>query len=248
MLFYDKPQVFNRQVHGKLRYTPPKDYGFARTATAVPVMAVEFPAACRQYPIVFSPGGNDQLIAIAILSLDKSGNSFIDEKGRWTARYIPAFIRRYPFVLADIPNKADDFAVAFDSTSPCFDSEQGQPLFDDKGEPTDVMKAQVQFLQRFHAENKRTNDLLKTLRDEKLLRPINVDIVRGADKAKFGIRNALVVDEQALQKISAEKAGQFLASGLLAVAYAQLISLRNFDAVANRTGHPTDDIVPWWAK
>lgn len=248
LMIYDKPQVFNRQKHGKLRYTPPKDYSFAKNAVAVPLMAVEFPVACRNYPIVFSGGAKDQLVALAILSLDKSGNSFVDDKGRWTARYIPAFIRRYPFVLADIPNKKDDFAVAFDSTSTCFSTDKGEALFNDKGEATDVLKGQVQFLQRFHAENKRTGDLLKTLRDEKLLRPINVDVVRGKDQAKFGVRNALVVDEQALQKLAADKAQQFLSTGLLAAAYAQLISLRNFEAIANRTGNPSEELVPWWAK
>lgn len=248
LLFYNRPEALNREAHAKLKFTPPKDYSFARQALAVPVMAVEFPFACRQYPIVFTPDPSGSLMAVAILSLAEGGNPFVNDEGQWTASYIPAFIRRYPFVLANIPDKADDFAVAFDAESGCFADDKGEPLFDDKGEPSTFLQAQLQFLQRFHLENQRTQQFMKTLLDESLLRPINIDIVRAGDQAKFGVRNALTVDEQALQKLPADKAGNLLANGFLAAIYAHLISLQNFGAVANRTGNPSSDMIPWWAK
>ena len=247
LLFYQRPEALNRETHSKLRYTPPKDYSFAKKAMAVPLMAAEFPLACRQFPIVFTQDGAGGHTAVAVLSLADKGNPFIDDKGNWTGKYIPAFVRRYPFVLANVPDKKDDFAVAFDADSGCFDKEQGEPIFNDKGEPTKVLENQVQFLRRFHAENTRTQDIIKTLRDEELLKPINVDITRAGDQQKFGMRNALVVDEPKLQKLDAEKAAKFLSSGILAIAFAHLISLQNFDVVANRTAGGGGDI-PWWAK
>jgi hypothetical protein len=37
---------------------------------------------------------------IAILGLKTDQNSYLDSEGRWKARYLPAFVRRYPFVFS----------------------------------------------------------------------------------------------------------------------------------------------------
>jgi len=248
LLFYQRPARLNRVAHAKLRFTPLTNFEFARKVTAVPLMAAEFPVACRQYPIIFVQTPDGAVIAQAVLSLTEGINSFIDDKGQWTATYVPAFIRRYPFVLAEIPGKPDDFDVAFDEGSGCFHPKKGEPLFDDHGAPTPFLQAQIDFLKNFHGEHQRTHRALDALKTDGLLIPFNVDIVRGRDKAQFAVRNALVVDEAKLTALAPEKAGSYLKSGMLAMVYAHLISLQSFLAVANRTGDPAADVSPWWAK
>ncbi len=248
LLFYNRPARLNRIEHAKLRFTPLANFEFARKVTAVPLMAVEFPLACRQYPIIFVQSPEGVVGAQAVLSLAEGVNSFVDFKGRWTATYVPAFIRRYPFVLAEIPDKPDDFDVAFDEGSGCFHPKKGEPLFDDQGAPTAFLQAQIDFLKNFHAEHQRTRQVLETLKTDGLLVPFNVDIVRGGDKAQFAVRNTLAVDEAKLAGLASEKVGAYLKSGMMAMIYAHLISLQSFLAIANRTGDPTADVSPWWAK
>ena len=248
LLFYSRPARLNRIEHAKLRFTPLTNFEFARKVTAVPVMAVEFPLACRQYPIIFAQSPEGVVVAQAVLSLAEGLNSFVDDKGRWTATYVPAFIRRYPFVLAEIPGKPDDFDVAFDEGSGCFHPKKGEPLFDDHGAPTPFLQAQIDFLKNFHGEHQRTRQVLETLKTDGLLVPFNVDIVRGGDKAQFAVRNTLVVDEAKLTGLPPEKVGAYLKNGMLAMIYAHLISLQSFLAIANRTGDPAADVSPWWAK
>jgi hypothetical protein len=248
LLFYNRPARLNRVAHAKLRYTPLTNFEFARKVTSVPLMVAEFPLACRQYPIVFGQSQDGVVIAQAVLSLAEGKNSFIDDKGQWTATYVPAFIRRYPFVLAEIPGKPDDFDIAFDEGSGCFHPKKGEPLFDDHGAPTAFLNAQVEFLKNFHGEHQRTRLALAALKTDGLLIPYNVDIVRGSDKAKFAVRNMLVVDEAKLQGLAPEKVATYLKSGMLGIIYAHLISLQSFLAVANRTGGQTADTSPWWAK
>ena len=248
LLFYTRPSRLNRVAHGKLRFTPLANFEFARKVTAIPLMAVEFPLACRQYPIIFVQNPEGVVGAQAVLSLAEGINSFVDDKGRWTATYVPAFIRRYPFVLAEIPGKPDDFDVAFDEESGCFHPQKGEPLFDDHGAPTPFLQAQIDFLKNFHVEHQRTRQVLETLKTDELLMPFNVNIVRGGDKAQFAVRNALVVDEAKLAGLPSEKMGAYLTRGMLAMIYAHLISLQSFLAVANRTGEPAADVSPWWAK
>jgi hypothetical protein len=78
--------------------------------------------------------------------------------------------------------------------------------------------------------------------------PYNVDIVRGSDKAKFAVRNMLVVDEAKLQALASEKVMTYLKTGMLGMIYAHLISLQSFLSVANRAGGKDADSVQWWAK
>jgi hypothetical protein len=248
LIFYQKPTRLNTIAHGKLRFTPLANFEFASKVHAVPLIAVEFPIACRQYPIVIIGGPNGMLSAQAVLSLEQNRNSFLDEKGNWTATYVPAFIRRYPFVLAEIPGKADDFDVAFDEASGCFDKKKGEPLFDDAGTPTKFLQEQIDFLRLYHGESKRTQQFLEALKKEDLLMPYNVDIVRGGDQARFAIRSAMVINESKLQALTSEKASTYLKNGFLALMYAHLISLQSLLALANRAGDQSTSKTPWWAK
>ena len=247
-LFYTRPTRLNSVAHAKLCFTPSRNFEFARSVMAVPVMGVEFPLASRHYPIVFIQDPKGVLSAQAVLSLTKETNAFVDDKGQWTATYVPAFVRRYPFILVEVPGKPDDFEIAFDEASGCFDSKKGEPLFDKEGKPTTLLQGQLDFLQQFHAEHRRTQHFMATLKSDGLLGPYNVDIVRGADQARFAVRNALVVDEAKLAALSAERALTYLKSGFFALIYAHLISLQSFLTIANRTGPPASDTVPWWAK
>lgn len=245
---YARPEILARDKHAKLKFSPLANFSFARKLTSVPVVGVEFPHVCRRHPIGFLEDPQGGIHAQAILSLVENDNGFIDEQGRWLGTYVPSFIRRYPFILADVPNNPADFAVAFDADSGAFAEDKGQPLFEENGEPAELLKNQMEFLRRFHAENHRTVELLKALKTEGLLVPLNLDITRSADKARFGVRGLLMIDEKKLTALPADKAGTYLANGLLALSYMHLISLRNFESLANRIGHKTDDQIPWWAK
>jgi hypothetical protein len=248
LLCYQKPTRLNTATHSKLRFTPLSNFEFSAKVSAVPLIVAEFPVACRQYPIVFIEGPNGMLSAQAVLSLEQELNAFLDEKGNWTATYVPAFIRRYPFVLAEIPGKPDDFDVAFDDASGCFDKKKGEPLFDEQGTPTKFLQEQIDFLRLFHTEYKRTLQFLEALKKDDLLTPYNVDIVRGGDQARFAVRSAMVINESKLQNLPSEKASAYLKNGFLALMYAQLISLQSFLALANRVGDQATRKTPWWAK
>src|SRR5437660_3256137 len=163
-LFYQRPARLNSITHAKLRFSPLSNFDFASKVSAVPLIAAEFGVACRHYPIIFVESPNGMLSAQAVLSFEPERNCFLDDKGLWTAPYVPAFIRRYPFVLADIPGKPDDFDVAYDEASGSFDKKKGDPLFDDGGSPTKFLQEQIDFLRLFYAESKRTQEFLEVLK------------------------------------------------------------------------------------
>jgi hypothetical protein len=113
---------------------------------SVPLLASEFFECAREYPIVFARGQSGPLPAV-LLGLRESENLFVDADGKWGARYVPAFVRRYPFVPAN--GSGGDLLVCIDESSPCFSTTEGEALFAD-GKPTPQLEHAIKFLREFH--------------------------------------------------------------------------------------------------
>jgi hypothetical protein len=110
--FYQQPVVLDREQHKGLRLQPNADARFAVKNQAVPLLAAEFPEACLEYPIVFAKGQDGQWLALALTGLQAGANAFVNAQGQWNARYVPASVRRYPFILAE--SGGDQLSLAAD--------------------------------------------------------------------------------------------------------------------------------------
>lgn len=110
LLFYDNVVVLNRDTHRELRLKPQDSLSFAAETNCVPLALVEFGDVAREYPIVFArlPGG---LVPVALLGLRDAENLYLNAEGKWDARYVPAFVRRYPFVAVQDNNAPDKLLV-----------------------------------------------------------------------------------------------------------------------------------------
>src|ERR1700730_10500838 len=99
LLIYEKAVPITRRDHGDISIKSGNDYGFARSVNSVPLMATEFDLTCVEYAIVFS-GEGAEVMPAALLGIRDSENLYVDEHGAWKAKYVPAFVRRYPFVFS----------------------------------------------------------------------------------------------------------------------------------------------------
>jgi len=138
------------QAHRKLRVKPMADWGIAAELNSVFIAASEMIDACREYPIVFVNAGNDaagapQIAPVAVFGLSAKENLLLDG-ARWRADYVPAVLRLYPFVIGRLD--AENFAVCIDTSWQGLSESEGQPLFDDKGEMSDLSKRAVEQLQQ----------------------------------------------------------------------------------------------------
>jgi hypothetical protein len=113
---------------------------------SVPILASEFFDCAREYPIVFARG-EAGLVPAVLLGLRESENLFVGGDGKWDARYVPAFVRRYPFVPGKGPQ--GELLVCIDEASrPCFQcSTEGEALFVD-GKPTPQLDHAMKFPRR----------------------------------------------------------------------------------------------------
>src|SRR5688500_17547035 len=97
LLIYETAVPVSSERHGKCSIEPGKGHGYARRINSVPLMAVEFPQASAEYAIVFAQSGED-FLPVVILGARQGENLYVGEEDRWNADYVPAFVRRYPFI------------------------------------------------------------------------------------------------------------------------------------------------------
>ena len=136
LLFYQKPVQLNSEQHRATRLgTLGGNFNFSKDTNSIPLAAVEFFDTAREYPIAFTGREGGALFPIALIGIRQNENLFVTPEGKWEGRYIPAFVRRYPFVLAEKQDAAD-FNVYLDESYPGFGAADGERLFTDNGEHT----------------------------------------------------------------------------------------------------------------
>ena len=98
MIFYKKVVTLNNKLHADMKVKAPVlGFLFARRTNSVPILANEAASCAAEYPIVFVEG-KDGFAPVVLLGLRQSENLYVNINGEWDARYIPAFVRRYPYV------------------------------------------------------------------------------------------------------------------------------------------------------
>lgn len=223
----------DRDTHRRLHVKPMADWGIASELNSVFVAASEMVDACREYPIVFVNAGNDangaaQIAPVAVFGLSAQENLVLDG-ARWRADYVPAVLRLYPFVIGRLD--AENFAVCIDASWKGLSDSEGQALFDDKGEMSELSKRAVEQLQHYEGEVQRTQRVCQRLRELGLLRDMRFDIT-GNDGKSFAVEGFLTVDEEKLRALPDDAVLDLHRTGLLSLVHAHMISLRNIQRLA----------------
>lgn len=232
LLLYQKPVALNREAHRNLKIRAVSSFAFAAGANSVPLTGNEFAAAARQVPILFVPDANKQPTPIALLGLRRDENLFVEADGRWSGSYIPAYLRRYPFVLAD-KGASGEFMVALDEAYSGFGTEAGEPLFNEDGSDSAALKRAIDFLNTYLAEARRTVAFVEELKRLDLLVPQAINVTPKAG-ARFSVDGFFVIDEARLTRLNDEEAGKLLRSGYMGWIYMHLASIHNIAVLSAR--------------
>lgn len=192
---------------------------------AIPLTAEEFPQAARHYPIIFASGDNP--VPLALMGLNEGVNIFVDEAGKVTQPiYIPAYVRRYPFLLAKLNPSSEELSLCFDPSSGLISDsvEEGQDLFAD-GQPSEATKAALGFCEQFEQAGQRTQAFIDELKKHDLLMEGEVAIQQQGNDQPFIYRGFQMVNQEKLREIRGDVLRGWAQSGLLPLLYAHLFSL-----------------------
>lgn len=228
---YQKPVLLDRDKHRRRRVLPAHSFAFVQKANSLYLAAAEFAEASREYAIVFMRGPQQDIVPVAMLGLRARENLFVNGQAQWTGNYIPAIVRRYPFVLAQLPGHA--MGVCIDEAYEGWSDEKGEPLFDAEGRNTPFLQNALDFLTRYQQEHQRTEEFCKRLEQAGLLTEMNAkaDLTDGRS---FTLSGVLVVDEKKLLALPDPVALSLFRSGELHLISLHLASLSNMKKLVDR--------------
>ncbi len=233
-LFYKKVVPLNKDIHGKLYIEGIEGYAHTKKTNSVYIAAIEFLAASKEYPIVFAIAPDKKVFPVVLLGLEKNNNLFVDKKGNWTADYIPAYVRRYPFILATPDDSQETFTVCIDESFPGFNTaNEGNPLFDEKGDHQDILKQAVDFLKDYQNHVQMTTFFSDNLSKLDILEPVQADIEL-ASGAKHALGGFMCVNRQKLKELKPAQLAELVKSDQMELIFAHLASLTNLRSLMNR--------------
>lgn len=232
MMFYEKIAPISLERHKDWSIARGKDYSFAAEANAVPMMCAEFQSVATDFPIVFGRT-EDGFSPIVVLGLEQGKSLFVDAKGKWTGPYIPAFVRRYPFVFAQSADK-QTFTLCIDEAYVGVDSKgkKGEKLYDGD-QPSETLNRALEFTKGFESEQRKTAEFCRLLADNDLLDPMQASITMpdGEIRAVTGFH---VISRDKLKALNTEVADDFFRRDVLELIYFHMLSLRNMDKLRLR--------------
>lgn len=224
-LFYNDILPLSSQQHADFKIKPADKAPFLANQHAVPVTVEEFPLVQRYMPIVFSQG--EEPVPLALMGLNEGVNTFFDEDGSLNEQnfYVPAYIRRYPYLLARLRPDSDELSLCFDPTSGTVGAfDEGDALFVD-GEPSEITKNILQFNEQFEQAGARTGQFMSELKELDLLIDGEVTIQPDGATQPFVYRGFMMIDENKLNEMRGDQLRKIVQNGMLPLIYAHLFSL-----------------------
>ena len=224
-LFYKGLEPLSSETHASWRMKVQETAPFLVGQHAIPITVDEFPLVQRHMPIVFSVG--DEAIPLALMGLNEGVNVFVDDEGKLLEKtfYVPAYIRRYPYMLAKLRPEAEELSLCFDPTNDAIGPfDEGEPLFTD-GQPSEMTKSILAFNESFEQAGQRTHNFMAELREMELLMDGEVSIQPDGNSQPFIYRGFQMVNEEKLTGLRGDQLRKITQSGMLPLLYAHLFSL-----------------------
>ena len=234
---YRRPVALDPAMHRARRVVPLTDYSIAGELHAVPITATEFPHAALEFPIVFvatgarDAGGRAAMAPAALLGVRADENLYVDG-GRWDARYVPAYIRRYPFLTAALPG-AGSVNVLVDEAWSGFGETAGEPLFDAGDAPAPALRRALDFLERYEHESERTRAFCERLGRLGVLKEMKADATLPNGES-ISVDGFHTVDEERLRAFPDDTVLELWRTGVLMLIQMHLVSLVNIRHLVNR--------------
>lgn len=227
-IFYSRPRPLDAALDRSRSLQPVSDFRFARVTNSVLLGAAEFQRAMRSYPIVFT--SREPRVAVAVLGVEGNENLFIGDDGKWRqGDYIPAYVRRYPFIFLDQPGKSE-LTLCVDEASGLLTQSDDRPLFEGE-ESTQLLRNALDFCREFHEQTLASAAFVAELGRRQLLVP-NEARIRLSSGKEMMLRDFQVVDEAKFNALPDDVFLDWRRRGWLPLVYAHLMSMASWSTLA----------------
>ena len=222
ILFYGDVVPLNRDAHRGLGIDMrPGRFSRFTSSHVIPAVIDEFTAAAMHLPIIFLPGA-EAPSACFLVGLRSGKNALVDPQGAWRGDYLPAYVRRHPFIIGEVAGGGESL-VCVDAA--CLSTgEQSVALFDADGKESAALRELMQLSNDYMFAARRTDALGKALAALGLFQSINID-ARFETGETLAIHGCLAVDPAKFEALPEDAFLDLRRQGFLPAVYAHLMSL-----------------------
>lgn len=234
-LFYNDLMPLNTRDHATWRTRTIETADFLKNVHAVPLTVDEFVEAQRDLPIIFSAG--EEPLPLALMGLNEGVNTYVNDAGKIEDPvYLPAYVRRFPFMLARLTPDAEELSLCFDPSAGLVgDFSEGEALFEADSQPSGATKRILEFCESFEQAGQRTKAFIDELKKHDLLMEGEIAIsLNDKPDQPFVYRGFQMINGDKLREIDAAQLDIWHKNGFLMIAHAHLFSLDQMRKVFSR--------------
>ncbi|HKF71555.1 MAG TPA: SapC family protein [Stellaceae bacterium] len=231
-LFYRSLTPIDAARHASKSLKRRIGFDFARSSHAVLLNGSEFEAAARHYPIVFTPA--PAAAALVVMGVRRERNFFVDNAGDWRpGTYIPAYIRRYPFIFHESADK-QQYTLCIDETSGAIEDGNDRPLFSG-GKPTPIVQDALKFCAAFQRDYASTREFAEQLSERGLLIPNQAEITLNSGE-KLAVTGFHIIDRDRFAGLPDSAFLEWRRKGWLPWVFGHFVSHANWSALVDLAG------------
>ena len=231
-------KALNNETHRDLRIVVKRGAEYGENTHLVPVVADELRSLVLEYPIILIKDNESGRYSMcAMLGFEKGENLFLDGE-EWDAIYVPVHFRRQPFSLSYTAEKNGEpdptsLVIAIDMDSNRIRKDEGERLFDDEGNETQLLKNVNDLLAGIGTSQSSTDAFINALVEHDLIEPANLDVqFAGGEKKRF--EGIYTVQDDKLNKIEDDVLADLYKHGYLQAAWLMLTSIANVRKLLQR--------------
>ena len=214
----------SKEQHQALRVHFKQPFAHIAEEHLLPVVVHEFGPAAAVYPIVFvknNDSGGFQ--PVVLLGLEPGKNLYLQDE-QMQASYVPVSARNYPFFLTPDPENDKQLTIGIDENSPRVSIDDGEALYTEQGEETEMLQRAKQQLADFFDTSRVTRTFVEKLTELNLLEAKTLTVQVNSQKRE--INGLFLVDEKKLNELSDEQFMELRKQGYLAPIYAHMLSVQ----------------------
>ncbi len=232
LLIYEKTVPVSSGRHADWSVMAGDNFMFAQHVNSVPLIAAEFPNAATEYAIVFA--GKDEVIPVVVLGIRDHENLYLTKGGSWKAKYVPAFVRRYPFVFSSTAD-GSKFTLCIDEEyDGCNQEGLGERLFDDEKKGTQYLENVLEFLKQYQEQYRRTQVFCKKLQELDLLEPMQAQVTMNTGQ-KMTLAGFTAASRKRLKELTPGQLAELAKTNELELIYLHLQSMKNLSTMMGQT-------------
>ena len=212
------------------------NYSFVKTELMVPIFSFELLDAVSQIPLVFKRN-NESIQLYGLMGLEENTNLFVDQRGLWRSRFMPAALKSFPFRIVNVKEKGEVMLVLDDES--WFDvKSKNNAIFNEDGSHTSLLEGYIKLLRDIRICQTEISKACELMEKFGLLEPFCLTLknedgrlrVQGTPTEEGGI---LRIRTKTFDDLDEKKFNELRKCGALAFIYAHLFSMSALTELLN---------------